>query len=101
MARVVRCGGRVVVSDLHPDAAAAGWKRSFRSSGSSYEIDHYVVDLEKLSVAAERMSLTPDWRIDACFDNPERPIFERAGKQDQFAELRRIPALHAACWTKL
>jgi ubiquinone/menaquinone biosynthesis C-methylase UbiE len=33
MARVSRKGGRVVVTDLHPCALAAGWTRSFRSNG--------------------------------------------------------------------
>src|SRR5262249_25490736 len=31
LARIVRPGGRVIVTDFHPGALAHGWKRTFRS----------------------------------------------------------------------
>jgi ubiquinone/menaquinone biosynthesis C-methylase UbiE len=101
MARVVRRGGRVVVSDLHPDAIAAGWKRSFRSAGSSYEIDHQTFSIQQMNDAAKNSSLKPSWQCGVCFDHPERAIFQRLGKDWLFGELSRYPALHMACWTKL
>jgi ubiquinone/menaquinone biosynthesis C-methylase UbiE len=97
MARVVRRGGRVVVSDLHPDAVAAGWKRSFRSAGSSYEIEHQSFGVEQIHEAAAQFSLDSAWQLDAYFGTPERPIFQDAGKEFLLA----YPALHIACWTKL
>jgi ubiquinone/menaquinone biosynthesis C-methylase UbiE len=100
MARIVRRGGRVVVSDLHPDADTAGWKRSFRAGGISYEIDHDSRDIRHLNEVAELFSLTRAWQVDAHFGTPEQEIFRRAGKQSVFAELSSLPALHLACWTK-
>jgi SAM-dependent methyltransferase len=101
MARVVRGGGRVVVSDLHPDAIAAGWKRSFRSAGSSYEIEHQSFDVHELGAAVDQCSLAPLWHCEPSFGAPERAIFQRAGKQSRFGEVSAYPALHIACWTKL
>jgi SAM-dependent methyltransferase len=101
MARVVRHGGRVAVSDIHPDAIAAGWKRSFRSEGSSYEIDHQTFSIRQLNDAAKQSSLKPAWHFGACFGPSERVIFRRMAKEALFAELNRYPALHIACWTKL
>jgi ubiquinone/menaquinone biosynthesis C-methylase UbiE len=101
MARIVRCGARVVLSDLHPDAVAAGWKRSFRAEGSSYEIEHQTFSIRQVDEAARRVGLEPAWQIEPCFGKPERRIFERAGKDALFAQLSRQPALHIACWTKL
>jgi ubiquinone/menaquinone biosynthesis C-methylase UbiE len=100
MARVSRRGGRVVVSDLHPCALAAGWTRSFRSNGQLYEIGHYDHPIAAWEDAAESAGLTLDWRVDAGFAEPERQIFRQAGKESSFAELSRIPALLAMSWTK-
>jgi len=100
MARVSRKGGRVVVTDLHPCAVAAGWTRSFRSDGQMYEIDHHHHPIEAWEAAAESAGLAFDWRLDAGFAEPEREIFRQAGKDSLFPELSRIPALLAMSWIK-
>lgn len=100
MARVSRRGGRVVVSDLHPSALAAGWTRSFRSDGQLYEIDHYRQPIAAWEAAAESAGLALDWRLEASFSEPERDIFRQAGKESSFSELSSIPALLAMSWIK-
>jgi ubiquinone/menaquinone biosynthesis C-methylase UbiE len=97
MARVTRQGGRVIVTDLHPSALAAGWTRSFRSDGQVYEIDHNAHP----PADWESPALSLDWRLDAGLAEPEREIFRQAGKDSSFAEMTRIPALLAMCWTRL
>jgi SAM-dependent methyltransferase len=43
VARVMRPGGVVVYSDLHPDGALRGWARTFRArDGSEYAAPHHV-----------------------------------------------------------
>jgi ubiquinone/menaquinone biosynthesis C-methylase UbiE len=100
MARVSRRGGRVIVSDMHPRALAAGWTRSFRSKGQSYEIDHHHHPIAALEAAAESAGLSLEWRVEASFGEPEREIFRRAGKNSSFPLLSRIPALLVMSWTK-
>jgi len=100
MARVSRKGGRVVVTDLHPYALAAGWTRSFRSDGQVYEIDHHQHSIQAWEAAAASSGLALDWRLEACFGEAERAIFRQAGKASLFSELSRIPALLAMSWTK-
>jgi len=100
MARVTRKGGRVVVSDLHPVALAAGWTRSFRANGESYEIDHHAHSIFDWESAAGDAGLSLEWRLEAAFGEPEREIFRRAGKEAAFLELKRTPALLAISWAK-
>lgn len=100
MARVTRRGGRVTVSDLHPSGLAAGWTRSFRSDSRVYQIDHHCHTVAAWEAAAAAAGLVFDWRLDACFDEPEREIFRQAGKDSSFLEVSRIPALLAISWTK-
>jgi malonyl-CoA O-methyltransferase len=100
MARVSRKCGRVVVTDLHPHALAAGWTRSFRSDGQIYEIDHHLHPIATWVAAAESAGLSLDWCLEASFGEPERETFRQAGKDSLFPELSRIPALLAMSWTK-
>jgi ubiquinone/menaquinone biosynthesis C-methylase UbiE len=101
MARVVRSGGRVVVADLHAAANDAGWKRAFRSEGCVYEIEHQSHSANQLNAAAEQLALRLTWQAETPFGEPERMIFQRAGKDSAFAQVSSIPAVHASCWTKL
>jgi ubiquinone/menaquinone biosynthesis C-methylase UbiE len=100
MARVTRKGARVIVTDLHPSALAAGWTRSFRSEAIVYEIEHHRHSIANWEAAAKSAGLAFDWRLDAGFDEPEREIFRQAGRDASFDEMTRIPALLAMCWAK-
>jgi ubiquinone/menaquinone biosynthesis C-methylase UbiE len=100
IARVTRKGGRVVISDLHPRALAAGWTRSFRSGGQVYEIDHHQHSIANWVTAALSAGLHLDWVLEAPLGEPEREIFRQAGKDALFPEVSRIPALLAMGWTK-
>jgi malonyl-CoA O-methyltransferase len=100
IARITRKGGRVVVSDLHPLAARAGWKRSFRASDQVYSIDHHNYSGRLVKITAERYGLTLDWELLVCFGAPEREIFIRAGKESAFLEASRVPAIRLLAWVK-
>ena len=97
LARVAR---RVIVSDLHPAAARHGWTRSFRVAGELYQLKHYEHSSEDLDAAARAEGLTRDWRIEAFIGEPERGIFQQAGKESAFEESRRVPAVLMTAWSR-
>ena len=95
MARVAR---RVVVSDLHPDALDAGWSRSFRVGDWKYEIAHYYHSIEEMNAGARAAGLKAEWMMPARFGEPERVIFEQAGKSITFDKARHVTAVMMSCW---
>ncbi|MGD1093062.1 MAG: methyltransferase domain-containing protein [Bryobacteraceae bacterium] len=92
MRRVARPGGLVIVTDVHPQAIQHGWKHSFRSGSLVYEIENRPYSLDDLP--QDGLEET----CDVFFGEPERPIFERAGKIDYFAEACRLPAIWMLKW---
>jgi malonyl-CoA O-methyltransferase len=100
LAATTRHGGRVIVTDLHPLAAAAGWKRSFRIGTSVYDIEHLEHSEEELFAAGECADLRLEFHLHASFGEPERVLFERAGKGEVFDEVSTIPAVWIAVWRK-
>jgi malonyl-CoA O-methyltransferase len=100
LARVVRPAGAVIVTDFHPDAAAAGHTRTFRdAAGTLHAVEHHTHPVEEHLRAAEATGLTLTRRIDAEIGPSVRPFYERAGRLERYARdrgLRLVLALRFA-----
>ena len=99
-ARASKPGGFVAVSDLHADALASGWTRSFKLSGQRYELENYRRSIEEVAGAALAAGLIPKFCKDIYFGTPELPVFQRAGKEEIFRTVMSIPALFIGLWEK-
>jgi SAM-dependent methyltransferase len=97
---LARISRRLIVSDLHPDAARAGWTRSFRAGDQIYEIAHYEHSIAALDDCARDAGFTRDWRHEISFGEPEREVFRRAGKEPAFDKARLLPAVLITVWGK-
>lgn len=98
LGEMARAASLVIISDLHPRAAEQGWTRSFRVAGQTYELQHRAYSESELNRSAARAGLVPLWRIEAPFGEPERKIFQAAGKEATFAGVCRIPAVLITAW---
>jgi ubiquinone/menaquinone biosynthesis C-methylase UbiE len=99
-ARVSAPGASVAVSDMHPEAQAAGWTRSFRAGKLQVELDHHRRSWEEIERTAEHAGLEACACTSVFFGEQERPIFERADKAALFATIQKKPALCLAIWKK-
>jgi ubiquinone/menaquinone biosynthesis C-methylase UbiE len=96
LGRIVRPGGRVLASDVHPEALRRGWTRSFRHSGGVIEVAHRSYSLADLRARDLRLTVFLEPRL----GEPERAIFEQAGRAERFAEAGRLPAIFVAQWVR-
>lgn len=100
MARITAASGRVVISDMHESAVAAGWRRSFHVGTSVYEIEHFRYSSHALSAIAGEMGLHLRTEAHAHFEEEERAILNSAGKHHLYSQLRAVPAVWVGIWTK-
>ena len=99
--RVTRPSGRIIVSDIHPTASAAGWKRTFRSAGCLYEM-HLDSERKRNPLRAGLQAGLTLWRVlEPRLTEAEYCFFERAGKQENYASVVTIPALLITLWDKV
>ena len=92
-ARVLRPGGVLVASDLHPIASERGWHRSFTgANGERIVIDAPPPSLRSVAAALESAGLRCEVLREPAIDERLRPAFERAGRRD-FESLRGTPLL--------
>jgi len=94
-ARVLRFGGWVLISDMHPGTAAKrAWTRSFRVKGEKFEIAVNSRSLEEIIAVFEYYDFELRVLIEPSFEEPERSIFEDAGKLTEFEELAGAAAIY-------
>jgi SAM-dependent methyltransferase len=100
LAELARVARRVVVTELHPLAVVAGWSRSFRSGSKVYRIQSYPHSSDSIERAARDAGLVKEWELEARFGAPEKQIFRKAGRDEQFFKVQFIPAVYARCWRR-
>jgi ubiquinone/menaquinone biosynthesis C-methylase UbiE len=99
-ARASKPGGLIAVSDLHPDALASGWTRSFKLGEQRYELEHYPRAMPEIGGAASRAGLRTKVCQGIHFGAPELPVFHRSGKDKIFRFVTSTPALFIGLWEK-
>jgi malonyl-CoA O-methyltransferase len=100
MQELARVSRQVIVSDFHPNAARAGWIRSFRAGDRIYQLLHHEHSIAELDECARAAALLPMWRVEASLAEPEREIFRRAGKENAFDNACLVPAVLITGWRK-
>lgn len=93
LARVADEGARLVVTDFHPKAYAAGHRRTFRQGQQVHEIEHYVHDLAHQASAAAAAG----WRLvganEATIGPQTRPFYRKAGRPGLYHEHEGLPVV--------
>jgi SAM-dependent methyltransferase len=92
-ARVLRSGGVLVLSDLHPVASERGWRRVFAAAGGRrVEASGSPHSVEWLRASLEAFGFTLDEVREPVVDERLVPHFRAAGRRD-FDDLRGTPLL--------
>jgi ubiquinone/menaquinone biosynthesis C-methylase UbiE len=97
--RVLKPGGDMVVTDLHPEMAAMG-ERSFRHGGRTMSIRHHVRSVASLEACAAHHDLEPIRRQERVVDESVEPIYRRAGCLDLFERTKGCPLLYGIHFRK-
>lgn len=100
LARACRLGGRVIVTDFHPDAHLAGQRRTFRHGSTVHEVEHYLHSVAVHRRAATQAGLRVDEVRDARVGPQVRDCYAQAGKLSWYAEQRGQPIVLALALTK-
>jgi malonyl-CoA O-methyltransferase len=75
MARVLRPGGHVIYSVVHPSGEAAGWSRTFEAAGRQIAVDGFWHSIERHREACAAAGLTIDrWREPSLVEAPNQRV---------------------------
>jgi cytosine/adenosine deaminase-related metal-dependent hydrolase/ubiquinone/menaquinone biosynthesis C-methylase UbiE len=93
--RLLRADGTIFLTDLHPDTAAdLGWRRGFHANGSFVSIATRSRPLNEVLHSFEKFGMELRAFLELQFGDPERKLFEQAGKMDAFKSAAGLPAIY-------
>jgi cytosine/adenosine deaminase-related metal-dependent hydrolase/SAM-dependent methyltransferase len=92
--RILRPGGTVFLTDLHPTTAAKfGWRRGFRVAGTFLDVPTYAHSIQEILCIFQKLGLEADAVVEPHFGEPEMDVFQGAGKADAFHAVSGNPAI--------
>ena len=95
LARVAEFGARLIVTDFHPAAVAAGHRRSFRAGGEMFELEHHVHRFEDHVEAALEAGLRLIETRHASIGSDVRSFYEKAGRLKAYGDHSGLPVVLA------
>ena len=100
LSRIMKPNTSLFCSDFHPSAHQRGWRRVFKKDGRNVEIE------STLSQAAQIVKTFEghfhlERQADLQLGEPERSLFEKAGKLEFFDKVKGFPAVILFQWRKL
>lgn len=93
LARVATARASVLISDFHPAGYGRRWRRSFRHGSRVIEIASYQHSGVEIRAAFERAGLRHCRSVECRLGEPEREIFDLAGKTHHFQAACESPAV--------
>jgi ubiquinone/menaquinone biosynthesis C-methylase UbiE len=93
LGRVTKPGGDVFVTDLHAEAYTQGWRVGFRLGNTAVQIETHPRTADEVVRAFDLNGFGCKMHETLWLGEPERPVFERAGKLDAFIEACKRPAV--------
>jgi malonyl-CoA O-methyltransferase len=93
LSRIVKKEGHLIITDFHPSGHRRGWKRSFRHGGGLIEISSFPYSIDTVCEMFAAAGFDLITRIEPCFGEEERSVFDGAGKGHFFEEARKEPAI--------
>ena len=93
LGRVARRGARVIVSDFHPAACAAGHRRTFRAEGCVHEVQHFVHDAATQLTAAADAGLESIGIDEGCIGPSVRHFYTARRAEDLYREQEGLPVV--------
>ena len=100
LARVTTPDGRVIVSDFHEDAYAAGHRRSFRAGESVIEVEHHVHSLARQLREAADAGLESVAIKEGCIGASVEEFYRSANLADRFREHLGLPVVLALAFRR-
>src|SRR6266403_82814 len=95
VSKVLRPGGSLFVTDVHPQTAAGlNWRRGVRSRGEFQEIRTQERTVSEVVSLCQKANLHVATFLEARFGDEERVVFEREGKKEYFDRISSLPAIY-------
>ena len=99
-ARILRPGGTLIVSDLHPETPSYGWRRTIKVSEKRFEIATFPYSFAALFAAINNVGLLLEDFAERSFGEEETKIFRVNGMAEQCDRVKSLPVIYYARFSR-
>ena len=92
-ARLLKPGGRLIITDLHQSFEERGWKRTFMEMGTKFAVRNYPHSVKEYHEAFRSNNFVVEKELEPPIDSALRPVFERTGHVETFERFQGQPLL--------
>jgi ubiquinone/menaquinone biosynthesis C-methylase UbiE len=92
--RVLKHGGRVIITDYHPVALAKGGNRSFKHENKTISIVNHVHSIEKIKTIAGQLGWTTERLIEKEIDGSMKPWYDKQQALSVFEKFKGTPLIY-------
>jgi cytosine/adenosine deaminase-related metal-dependent hydrolase len=93
--KILRPGGSLFLTDVHPETATAlNWRRGFRMGDEFKEIRTHHRAMAEVIALCRKAGLEVSLHLEPKFGDEERIIFEESGKREYFDGICEHPAIY-------
>lgn len=96
LSRIMKPGSDLFLTDIHPEAAALGWRTGFRDDTSGVSIEMFPRRIEKIMQVFVACGFECVTQVGLCLGRVEKPIFATANREWLFESACRVPAIYFA-----
>lgn len=102
LARVIRTGGDLFISDMHPATAAAlGWTRSFSGEGRTYHLAAHSRPIHHVVNTVVSKGFTLAACLEPQFGRPEYDLFCASAREDAWQQSIGMPPIYLLHFRRL
>lgn len=91
--RILRPGGEILVTDIHPEGFRKGMSRTFKHNSSTIEVENYYYPVERLKSSFLQFHCPIEIMEERTITEESKPIFERAGNMNDYQRFIGTPLI--------
>ena len=92
--RVLKPGGRMIITDYHPEALARGGQRTFREKDRIIAIRNHVYPIYEIKEITRRLGLQTEKVIERTIDESMRSYYEKQNATALFQRFLGVPIIY-------
>lgn len=98
--RVLKPGGKMIITDYHPLALSKGGKRTFRHNNKTVAVKNYIHSIENLKEIARQLHLQVLRFVEKPIDESAKPYYEKQNALSIFEAWKGVPIIYGMCLKK-
>ncbi len=99
--RLLKPGGFILITDMHPEALTAGGKRTFEKNGKHYEVKNYIHSIEEIKLIGSSLNYKIIELKEEIINEDSKEFYSRKNALHIYEKFRGMPLVYGILLEKI